>query len=66
MPTLIIHAPYSQVAQNRKQSFNQTIATGRGDGYAISRNLFGQLSAGDDVVVICKVHQKQAIGISKN
>lgn len=62
MPTLVIHAPHSQVQQNQKQSFNQTLATGRGDGYAISRGLFIQLSPGDDVVVICKVHQKQAAG----
>jgi len=62
MPTLVIHAPHSQVQQNQKQSFNQTLATGRGDGYAIGRGLFNQLSPGDDVVVICKVHQKQAAG----
>ena len=48
--------------QNQKQSFNQTLATGRGDGYAISRGLFNQLSPGDDIIVICKVHQKQAAG----
>lgn len=62
MPTLVIHAPHSQVQQNQKQSFNQTIASGRGDGYAIWHSLFKQLSPGDEVVVICKVHQKQAIG----
>jgi hypothetical protein len=62
MPTLVIHAPHSEVQQNQKQSFNQTVATGRGDGYAISRGLFNQLSPGDAVVVICKVHKKQAIG----
>ncbi len=62
MPTLVIHAPHSEVKQNQKQSFNQTVATGRGDGYAIWQSLFQQLSPGDNVVVICKVHQKQAIG----
>lgn len=62
MPTLVIHAPHSEVKQNQKQSFGQTVATGRGDGYAISRNLFQQLSPGDDAIVICKVHQKQAVG----
>ena len=62
MPTLVIHAPHSQVQQNHKQSFNQTLANGRGDGYAINSGLFQQLSPGDDVVVICKVHKKQAIG----
>jgi hypothetical protein len=62
MPTLVIHAPHSQVQENQKQSFNQTLVTGRGDGYAISNGLFQQLSPGDDVVVICKVHRKQAVG----
>ncbi len=62
MPTLVIHAPHSQVQQNQKQSFNQTVATGRGDGYALWRSLAEQLSPGDAVVVICKVHQRQAVG----
>ena len=62
MPTLVIHTPHLQMQQNQKQSFNQTLATGRGDGYVISEVLFGQLSPGDDVVVICKMHQKQAAG----
>lgn len=62
MPTLVIHAPYSQVQQNGKMSFDQTVATGIGHGYAISRSLIQQLSSGDPVVVICKVHHKQATG----
>lgn len=66
MPTLVLHAPHSQVQENQKQSFNQTVATGRGDGYALWRSLFTQLSPGDEVVVICKVHQKQAVGRIKD
>ena len=62
MSTLVIHAPHSETQQNQKQSFSQTVATGRGDGYAISRALFEQVSPGDPVIVICKVHQKQALG----
>lgn len=62
MATLVIHAPHSQVQQNQRQSFNQTVENQRGDGYAISRRLFQQLSPGDDVIVICKEHQKQAAG----
>ena len=62
MPTLVIHAPHSQVQQGHKQSFNQTLATGRGDGYAVSRALHAQLSPGDTVLVICKEHRKQAVG----
>lgn len=62
MPTLIVHAPHSQVQQNQKKSFNQTVATEIGEGYAIWGSLFNQLSPGDEVVVICKVHHKQAVG----
>ena len=62
MTTLVIHAPYSQVKQKQKQSFSQTVATGRGYGYAISGGLFRQLSPGDDVIVICNAHRKQAAG----
>lgn len=62
MPTLVIHAPHSETQQNQKQSFSQTVATGRGDGYAISRGLFQQIAPGDSVIVVCKVHQKQAAG----
>jgi len=62
MPTLIIHAPHSEAVQNQKQSFNQTVKTGRGDGYAINSGLFKQISPGDSVIVICKVHGKQAEG----
>ena len=62
MPTLVIHAPHSEVKQNQNQSFNQTFTTGRGDGYAISSGLFTQISPGDAVVMICKVHKKQAEG----
>ena len=62
MTTLVIHAPDSQVQENQKQSFTQTVQTERGDGYAISKELRRKLATGNDVVVICKVHQKQAIG----
>jgi len=62
MPTLVIHAPHSEVRHNRKQSFLRTFKTGTGDGYAISSGLFQQLSPGDPVIVICKVHQQQASG----
>lgn len=62
MATLVIHAPYSQVEQNQKQSFDKTVATGIGSGYAIQRSFFEQLIANDKVIVICKTHQKQAVG----
>ena len=62
MPTLVIHAPFSEVQHNQKQSFTQTVATGRGDGYAIWNSLFQKLALGDPVVVICRVHRKQASG----
>ena len=66
MPTLIIHAPHSEVQQNQKQSFDQTLATQKGDGYAISSSLFKRLSPGDGITVICKAHKKQASGLIKS
>lgn len=62
MPTLIIHAPDSQADKNLKQTFQSTVSTGIGTGYAIYSGLFEQLSPGDNVVVICKKPQKQAAG----
>ncbi|MCA1596220.1 MAG: hypothetical protein LC772_07320 [Chloroflexi bacterium] len=63
MPTLILHTPHFPAGEQRKQSFDETVATGRGDRYAINGRLFEQLSPGDRVVVICKHHQRQAEGI---
>ena len=62
MPTLVIHAPHSEAQHNQKQSFRRTFETGTGEGYAISRGLVQQLSPGDPVIVICKVHRQQASG----
>lgn len=62
MPTLVIHAPHSEAERNQKRSFEQTVSSGIGDGYAISRGLFQQLAPGDPVLVICKVHRRQASG----
>ncbi len=62
MPTLFIHVPYSKVEESKKKSFTQTVATGRGDGFAISRGQFQQLKPGDPIVVICRTHKKKAAG----
>lgn len=62
MPTLVIHARHSEAERNQKRSFEQTVRTGIGDGYAISRGLFQQLAPGDPVLVICKDHRRQASG----
>ena len=34
MPTLVIHAPYPEVQQYQKQSFQQTVTTEHGGNYA--------------------------------
>jgi hypothetical protein len=62
MATLVIHAPHTEVVANDKRSFDGTVSTGIGNGYAIWRSIYEQLSPGDHVVVICKVHKRQAAG----
>ncbi len=62
MPTLILHASYSQARYDLKPNFDQTMKTGKGTGYAINNALSQRLSPGDDVIVICKAEEKQAAG----
>ena len=63
MSTLVIHTPPSEVRQNQKRSFHQTIETGVGRGYALNSRIYEQVSSGAPVVVICKAHKKQAEGL---
>jgi hypothetical protein len=62
MSTLVIHAPAGKVQQESKQSFETTFASGVGDGYAITQNLFAQLSPGCCAVLLCKDTEKRAEG----
>jgi hypothetical protein len=62
MTTLVINAPKAKAEQEGKRSFVDTLASGVGDGYAIWRSLFAQLSPGCRVVLLCKDAEKRAEG----
>jgi hypothetical protein len=62
MRTLVINAPKAKVEQESKQSFESTLGSGVGDGYAIAGSLFAQLSAGCGVVLLDKDQRKRAEG----
>jgi hypothetical protein len=62
MSTLVINAPKAKVIQESKQSFEATFASGVGDGYAIAKSLFGQVSTGSGVVLLDKDQEKRAEG----
>jgi hypothetical protein len=49
--------------QQGKRSFAQTLATGVGDGFALSSGQFQQLSPGDGVIVLDKDTHQRAEGI---
>ena len=62
MPTLVINAPREMVQSDSKKSFENTLATGVGEGYAISRTLFEQCRPGCPVVLLSKDERKRAEG----
>jgi len=62
MATLVIHAPKEKVQQEQKKSFENTMRSGVGEGYAISRDLVAQLSPGCPVVVLSKDQKLRAEG----
>jgi hypothetical protein len=62
MATLVINAPKAEIRQTNAQSFETTFTSGVGDGYAIAKGLFAQLSAGCGVVLLDKDQRKRAEG----
>ena len=62
MGTLVINAPKAKAEQESKRSFESTLTSGVGDGYAITKGLFAQLSAGCGVVLLDKDQGKRAEG----
>ncbi len=63
MATLIIHAPRTMVEQERKRSFQETLQSGIGDGYAIPKGVCDELIFGSDAVVLLdKVDKRRAEG----
>ena len=61
MTTLVIHAPKWR-AQQDARSFENTFASGVGDGYAIASRLYAQVHVGCKVVLLCKETRKRAEG----
>lgn len=62
MPQLIINAPKQMVNSEDKRSFEQSLATGIGSGYAIAYNLWLQCRPGCSVVLLSKDEGKRAEG----
>jgi len=62
MATLVINAPKAKIKQTSAQSFETTLITGVGDGYAIWKRLAAQLDAGSGVVLLDKDQGKRAEG----
>lgn len=62
MPTLVINTPSRTVDLEGKRSFENTIATGVGEGFAIARRLYDQCRPGCGVVVLSKDEGKRAEG----
>lgn len=62
MAMLVINAPRWRVQQENAKSFERTFHSGVGDGYAISKNLFDQLSPGCGVVLLSKDQKLRAEG----
>jgi len=62
MPTLVIHAPRTMAQSQNKRSFQQTVQTGVGDGYAITQKERALITSGWDVVVLDKDSRNRAEG----
>ncbi len=62
MPTLVISAPRELANANNWRSFDTTMRTGIGSGYAIASALIGRISVGDRVVLLSKDEGLRAEG----
>jgi hypothetical protein len=62
MAILVVNAPKRTVHQENAKSFEKTFQSGIGDGYAISKNLFDQLSPCCVVVLLSKDQKLRAEG----
>lgn len=62
MPSLVINAPKQQVILNNKKSFQETLNSGIGQGYAINSTLFRQIYLGCRVVLLSKDQRLRAEG----
>lgn len=66
MATLVIHTPKWRELKENAKSFDSTIRSSVGDGYAIYKNLVDQLTPRCGVVIICKDTKERAEGILNN
>ena len=62
MPSLVINAPKQQVILNNKKSFQETLNSGIGQGYAINTTLFRQIYPGCRLVLLSKDQRRRAEG----
>lgn len=62
MKTLVIHAPSSKSVGESKRSFEETVRTKIGDGYALSRNEYALITLGCDVIVLDNETKRRAQG----
>ena len=62
MATLIINAPKQMTQSEDKKSFDSTLKTGIGEGYAIPSTLFSKCSPGCTIVLLSKDEEKRAEG----
>jgi hypothetical protein len=61
--TLVIHTPRWRVDAEGERSFEDVLASGVGDGYAIPARLAALLSPGARVVLLCKDQRQRAEGV---
>src|SRR2546430_7418905 len=60
MATLVLHAPTWRTRSESAKSFQQTIDSGIGEGYALAQTELDQLRTGCDVIVIDKGKKRRA------
>lgn len=63
MTTLVINAPRRTVTSEDKKSFEHTLSTGIGEGYAISKASAARCHVGCKVVLLSTDERKRAEGI---
>ena len=62
MPSLVINAPENQVKSNNKKSFEDTLKSGKGEGYVIYKSILSQIQPGCTVILLCKDNKRRAEG----
>lgn len=63
MYALVLNAPKLQENQKDKKSFQDTMATGIGNGYALNKNILSKIQIGCKVILLSKDQKLRAEGI---